>query len=70
MRGLMGLIQLRGKVLFFYFLLFRATPIAHGVPRLGVGSGLQLLAYITASATPDLSCVCDLHHSSWQQTDP
>ena len=36
------------------------------VPRLGVESELQLLAYTTATATPDLSCVCDLHHSSRQ----
>ena len=34
------------------------------VPRLGVESELQLPAY--AIATPDLSHVCDLHHSSWQ----
>ena len=27
---------------------------------------LQLLAYATATATPDLSLVFDLHHSSWQ----
>ena len=39
------------------------------VPRLRVESELQLLAY--ATATPDPSCVCDLHHSSWQrQMDP
>ena len=31
-----------------------------GVPRLGVDSELQLLAYTTASATPDLSFVFDL----------
>jgi len=36
------------------------------VPRLGVQSELQLLAYATATAMPDLSCVCKLHHSSWQ----
>jgi len=36
------------------------------VPRLGVKSELQLPAYITATATPDLSHVCDLHHSSGQ----
>ena len=35
-------------------------------PRLGVESELQLLAYAIATATPDPSCVCDLHHSSWQ----
>ena len=36
------------------------------IPRLGVKSELQLLACATATATPDLSCICDLHHSSWQ----
>ena len=36
------------------------------VPRLGVESELQLLAYTTAIATQDPSRVCDLHHSSWQ----
>ena len=36
------------------------------VSRLGVESELQLLAYITATATPDPSQVCNLHHSSWQ----
>ena len=36
------------------------------VPRLGVESEVQLLAYTTATATPDLSLVCDLYHSSWQ----
>ena len=36
------------------------------VPRLGVESELQLLAYARAIAVPDLSCVCDLHHSSRQ----
>ena len=35
------------------------------VPGLGVESELQLPAYITA--TPDLSCICDLHHSSWHR---
>ena len=36
------------------------------VPRLGVESELQLLAYTTATATPDPSYVCNLHHSSGQ----
>ena len=34
------------------------------VPRLGVESELQLPAYTTATPIPDLSHVCDLHHSS------
>ena len=36
------------------------------VPRLGVESKLQLLASTIATATPDPSRVCDLHHSSRQ----
>ena len=34
------------------------------VPRLGVESELQLPAYTTATATPDMSQVFDLHHNS------
>ena len=36
------------------------------VPRLGVESELQLPVYTTATETPDLSCICDLSHSSQQ----
>lgn len=36
------------------------------VPRLGVESKLLLPAYTTATATPDPSHICDLHHSSRQ----
>ena len=36
------------------------------VPRLGVESELQLLAYTTATATPDLSHLCNLHCSLQQ----
>ena len=36
------------------------------VPRLRVESELQLLAYITATATPDSSYIHDLCHSLWQ----
>ena len=36
------------------------------VPRLGVQSELQLPAYTTTTATPDLSQVCNLYHSSQQ----
>ena len=37
------------------------------VPRLGVESKLQLPAYPTATATWDLSHVCNLYYSSWQR---
>ena len=40
------------------------------VPRLGVESELQLLAYTTATVMQELSCVCDLHHSSGQRQIP
>ena len=38
------------------------------VPKLGVKTELQLPAYTIAiaTATLDLSCICDLHHSSQQ----
>ena len=37
------------------------------IPRLGVGSELQLLVYTTATATWEPSHVCDLHRSSKQR---
>ena len=37
------------------------------VTRLGDESELQLLAYITATAIPDLCCICDLHLKSQQR---
>ena len=36
------------------------------VPRLGVKSELQPLAYNTAMAMPDLSYICNLHCNLWQ----
>ena len=36
------------------------------IPRLVVESELQLQAYATAEM-PGLSCICDLHQSTWQQ---
>ena len=53
---------------FFFFLVFLELHLRHmEVPRLGVRSELQLLGYTTAiaTATLDLSLVCDLHQSSW-----
>ena len=48
------------------FGIFRATPLHVEVPRLGLELELQLWAYAIAAATLDLSCVCNLHHSSLQ----
>ena len=36
------------------------------VPGLGIKSELQLQAYTTATATPDLSHIYDCHSSLWQ----
>ena len=48
----------------FFPPLFLRPYLQHmDVPRLRVESELQLLAYITATAKPDPSLVCDLHHS-------
>uniref|UniRef100_A0A4X1T5W7 Secreted protein n=1 Tax=Sus scrofa TaxID=9823 RepID=A0A4X1T5W7_PIG len=41
-----------------FFCLFRATPVAYG--------GSQARVYTTATAMPDPSHVCNLHHSSWR----
>ena len=49
---------------FFFFL--RAVPTAYESPRLRVESELQMQAYTTASATWDLSHICDLHYRSPQ----
>ena len=51
---------------FFFFCFLGPKPQCVEVPRLGVESELQLRAYTTATATPDLSRVCNLHHSSQQ----
>ena len=52
-----------------YFFIFFLGPHLQDmeVPGLGVESELQLLAYTTAIAMPDPSCVCDIHHSSRQR---
>ena len=47
------------------FILFLGPHPQHmEVPRLGVELELLQLAYTTATATQDLSCICNLHHSS------
>ena len=57
---------------FFFFCLFLSfvflgLHLWHmEVPRLGFQSELLPLAYATATAMPDLSRICYLHHSSWQ----
>ena len=61
-----------GYILFLLLLLlllltFLGLQIQHmEVPRLGVELELQLPAYTMATATPDLSRICNLHLSSQQ----
>ena len=51
---------------FFLFVFLGLHSWHMEVPRLGVESEVQLLAYNVATAIPDPSLVCDLHHSSQQ----
>ena len=53
-----------GFLLLFAFL--GPHPRHMELPRLGVKSELQTLAYTTATAIPDPSHICDLHQSSQQ----
>jgi len=49
----------------FFSLSFEGCTLPHmEVPRLGVELELQPLAYTTATAMPDPSRICYLHHSS------
>ena len=49
------------------FFLFLGPHLWHmEVPRVGAELELHLPAYTTAIAKPDPSCICDLHHTSWQ----
>ena len=51
----------------FCSLLFKQAHLWHmEVPGPGVKSELQLPAYATATATPDLNHIWELYHSSWQ----
>ena len=50
-----------------HFIIFFGSHLKHvEVHKLGVKSELQLPAQVTATATWDPSCICNLHHSSWQ----
>ena len=53
--------------LFFFFFVFLGLHPRHmEFPRLGVELELEPPACTIATATPNMSGVCDLHHSSWQ----
>ena len=51
----------------YIFLVIVRLHLKHmEVPKLGVELELRLLPYATATAIPDPSSVCNLHHRSWQ----
>ena len=52
--------------IFFFLIGLKMQHMEMEVPRLGVESKLQLLAYDTATTIPNLSHVCDPHCSSQQ----
>ena len=55
------------RIVFCLFSFFLGLHLWHmEVPGIGVKSELQLPAYVTVTATPDLSSIYDLHHSLWQ----
>ena len=49
-----------GEIFFFFFVL-GPNPQHGKVSRPGVASELRLQAYTTATATPDLICICNPH---------
>ena len=54
--------------IYFVVITFLELPLWHmEIPELGVELELQLPVCTRATATPDPSRVCDLHHSSWQR---
>ena len=52
--------------LFCFLVAFRAAPTAYGNSQIRGQIRTIVLVYTTASATQDLSCICDLYHSSRQ----
>ena len=51
-------------ILLFYFLLSKATPVAYVNSQARGQIGATAVAIATVMQSP--SCVCKLHHSSWQ----
>ena len=52
---------------FFFFCLFSAAPMACGGSQARGPIGAVAPAYTTATAIWGVSCICSLHHSSWQR---
>ena len=59
---------LQKRIFLCHFILFLWPHLWHmEVPSLGIKLELQQQAYATVTAMLDLSHICDLHHSLWQQ---
>ena len=54
-----------GSLYLFFFFFFRAAPAAYGSSQARDQIRAIAPAYTKATATPDLSLICNLHHSSW-----
>ena len=59
-----------GVFLYIYIYIFRTACEACGSFQAGVESELQLLAYATATAPPDLSHICDQNSQQCQILNP
>ena len=57
-----GIILTHTTSFFFFLLLFMAAPAAHGSSQPRDKVRAAAVAYTTATATPDLSLICDLSH--------
>ena len=55
-----------GNIYISMYIYFNCCILGIWVPGLGVKSELQLPAYVTATAIPYPSSICNLHCSSWQ----
>ena len=62
-----GLVLFLSFLTFFFFFLLLGPHLWHmEISRVGAELELQLLTCATATAMWDLSCLCELHHSSQQ----
>jgi len=68
--------EILSKSLFGHLLIFLTKlldaflgmyPLHMEVPKLGIKLEQQLQVYTNATATPDRSCIYNVHHSSWQR---
>ena len=58
--------KLHNNWIFFFFLFLGLHLQYMEVPKLGVELELQMQAYPTAAAMQNVSCLCNVHHSSQQ----